>query len=175
MAPLPPNSTARWKYTYQNAIASHSVSFRLLDGSTTADADAIMSAMMTFFDDHVAESTVTSLEFADVGSDIFNLVGDSTLVGETFGATVANLTNNAVGATFIGRGFDGRRARMTIFGWKDAQSEYRVTTAEDTDLIPLIALLNNVATPNISISGGALVFKPYIDIKPNDHWVNDAR
>jgi len=175
MAPLPPSNTERWKYTYQNSVAEHSVTFRLLDGSNTSQADSIMNAVMTYFDDLVHESTITSLEFADEGSDVFNLVTDSDLVGTSFGVGASNPTSNAVGATFIGRSSDGRRSRFTIFSWFGGHSDYRVTTTEDANLGILIDFLNAVSTPNVSISGGGIVFKPYIDIKANDHWVDEAR
>lgn len=175
MAPLPPSNTERWKYTYSNAIAEHSFIFRLVDGSDIADADAVVSALMTFYDDLVVESTITGVEFAAEGSDIFNPRAGSTVVGDTFGTTAANLTSNAVAATLIGRSEDGRRSRLSIFGWFGAVSEYRLTVAENTDLGVLIAFLNAGTTPLISIGGIGVVYKQYIDIKANDHWVGRAR
>lgn len=175
MAPLPPSSTDRWKYTYQNAIAEHSLTFRLATGSTVADADAVMSALAVYFDDLVAESNITGLEFAATGSDIFNPVGSSDMVGTTFGVNAANNTTNAVAATLIGRSSDGRRARLSVFGWFGAVSDYRLTVAEDPDLGVLLAFMNNASTPLISISGLTVIYKQYIDIKSNDHWVSEAR
>lgn len=175
MAPLPPSSTERWKYTYQNAVTEHSVTFRLVEGSAIADADSVMNALAVYFDDLVTESTITNLEFAAIGSDIFNPVAGSTMVGTTFGTTAANPTNNAVAATLIGRSADGRRSRLSIFGWFGAVSAYRLDVAEDPDLGVLLAFMNNPSTPLISIGGLGVVYKQYIDIKSNDHWVAEAR
>lgn len=175
MAPLPPSGTERWKYTYQNAITTHSVQFRLTTPGNVSTADSIMNAIMTYYDDLVTESTIISLEVAAEGSDIFNVSGSSTVVGTTFGTTAANPTSNAVAATLIGRGNDGRRARISIFGWFGAVSNYRLTVAEDADLGILVDFLNDPELPLITISGSGAIWKPYIDIKSNDHWVGKAR
>jgi len=175
MAPLPVSNTDRWRYTYQNAIAEHTVMFRLLDGSGVADADNVFNAIISYFDDLVALSTVTLLEFAPSSSDIFNPIGGSDIVGTEFGVNTANPTTNSVGATFVGRSPDARRTRFTIFGWFGAVSDYRLTTGEDANLEPLIAFLNDPGTPIIGIGGLGPIFKAYIDIKANDHWVKEAR
>lgn len=175
MAPLPPSSTERWKYTYQNAIAEHSLTFRLVEGSTIADADSVMSALAVYFDDVVVETTITGLEFAAIGSDIFNPVAGSDMVGSEFGVNEANPTTNSVAATFVGRSVDGRRARLSVFGWFGGVSNYRLTVAEDPDLGVLIAFLNNPSTPLITIGGLGVIYKQYFDIKSNDHWVAEAR
>jgi hypothetical protein len=149
--------------------------FRLLDGSSVADADAVMNALITYFDDLIVETAVTGVEFANTGSDIFNPMTGSTVVGTSFGSTVANPANNAVAATLIGRSSDGRRARLSMFGWFGAVSDYRVTVAEDADLAILLAFMNDDDTPLITIGGLGVIYKQYIDIKANDHWVAEAR
>lgn len=175
MAPLSPSATERWKYTYQNAIAEHTITFRLLAGSDVADADSVMQALIVYFGDLVVESSITLLETASVGSNFFNPVTGSDLVGTNFGTTPANPANNAVAATLVGRSPDSRRTRLSIFGWFGAVSDYRLTVGEDPDLGILVSFLNNPSTPIITIGGLGPVFKSYIDIKANDHWVGEAR
>jgi len=175
MAPLDPTSTARWKYTYQNAVSEHSITFRAVSGSTVAELDEIMQTLISWFGLHSVASTITGLDQALIGSDIFNPVAGSTLIGDSFGDTTANPSNNAVAATFIGRTTGGRRSRFSLFGWKEAVSDYRLTTAEDAGLTGVIAFLNDPDTPLLAIDGLAPVFKSYVDIKANDHWVDEAR
>lgn len=175
MPPLSPTATERWKYTYQNAIAEHTLMFRLLAGSDVADADSVMQALIVYFGDLVVESTITLLETASVGSSIFNPITGSDLVGTNFGTTPANRANNAVAGTLVGRSADGRRTRLSIFGWFGAVSDYRLTVGEDPDLGILVSFLNNPSTPIITIGGLGPVFKSYLDIKANDHWVTEAR
>lgn len=176
MAPLSPSTTARWKYIYQNAVAQHTLTLRLTNDSVTADADAIMQALMSNIGISCSESTITGLEHAPASSDIFNPVADSDLVGDSFGSGAAIKQYNATSITFVGRGSDARRARMSLFGWKADLSEFRITAAESPDVATFInATLNAIATPLLTISGTAPVWKLYADIKANDHWVDKSR
>lgn len=175
MAPLPITSTERWKYAYSNAYASHTVILRVVSGSPTADVDDIMQGLMSNVGPGLSESIVTGVEKAALGSSIFNPVGDSVLVGDNFGSTVANGYTNAIGVTFVGRSLDGRRSRITMFGWRLDASVFRLTVAEDPGIANMVNLLNAVATPLLTIGGLAPVWKAYADVKSNDHWVRQAR
>jgi hypothetical protein len=65
---------------------------------------------------------------------------------------------------------------MSFFGWPNALSNFRLTSGESVGVAAFVnATLNAVATPLLTIGGTAPIWKPYADIKANDHWVKKAR
>lgn len=175
MAPLPESSTERWRYTYQNALNVHTLMFRIVSGTPTADVDAIMQALMSSVGIAMIASTITSLDKALLGSDIFNPVGDGVLVGDSFGSGVGTLLQDATAVGFVGRGDDGRRARFFLYGASFEDANFRLTTAESPAVVTMLVTLNDPDTPLLTIGGSAPIWKAYANIKANDHWVKRAR
>jgi hypothetical protein len=175
MAPLPPSSTDRFKYTYENAIAAHSVIIRVTDDAPTSVADAIASVLFNTIGAGCSASTVTAVETAGVGVDIFDPVSDSDLLGLDFGSGTAIKEYNATAITFVGRAPGGRRTRMSLFGFKGDLSEFRLTVAESSDVGTMVDALNDAENGLVAINGEKPVWKAYADIKANDHWVDKSR
>lgn len=175
MAPLPENGTARWKYTYQNGLHQHSITFRAVQTSTTAEIDAIFQGIITSLGPAFVSTQVTSLEKALLGSDVFLPVAGSTVVGTSFGSGATIGQQDALSIGFVGRGDDGRRARLFLFGWNGAVSNFRLTPAENSSVGDVVAQLNTVAIPLLTISGSAPVWNAYANIQYNDHWVKKSR
>lgn len=175
MAALPPESTDRWKYTYENAVAVHSITFRTLTGTALAAVDTILNTLVGNLGAGCSLSTITNLEFAGVGDTIFDPVAGSSMVDTTFGSGTAIKEFNATAATFVGRATGGRRSRISLFGWKSDVSEFRLTSAESSDVATVLVMLNNPATPLIAINGNPVTWHQYVDIKANDHWVDLSR
>lgn len=175
MAPLPPSNTQRWKYTYENAVNEHSVTFRTNAGATLGDVDAVAHQLFSVIGAGCSAFTVTGLEFADAGSDIFDPITGSSEVGDSFGSGTAIKQYDATAITFVGRAAGGRRARISLFGWKSDLSEFRLTAGESADVTSFVGTLNGVDSPIVAINAVGPVWHAYADIKANDHWVDKAR
>lgn len=175
MAPLPESSTERVKYIYQNAINQHSVTWRVVSGTPTADVDDLMQAMLTNIGIGCLASTITGVERALIGSNIFNPVADSSLLGDAFGSEVGNQIADAQFISFVGRGSDGRRARLYLYGWKVADFNFRLLPSENPNVGTFVAALNTVSAPLLTIGGTAPIWHNYANVKTSDHWVKVAR
>jgi hypothetical protein len=175
MAPLPESSTERVKYTYQNSINSHSITFRVVSGTPISDVDDIMQALMTNIGIGCIESTITAVEKAVLGSNIFNPVSGSVLLGDSFGSGSGNVNSDARSIGFVGRGSDGRRSRLFLFGYGSDDPNFRILPSENPNVGTMVSVLNDVAVPLLTIGGTAPLFHNYANVKPNDHWVKKGR
>lgn len=174
MASLPVNSTARWFFDYANAIATHTLMIRGTTGATDALIEDDLATLLGDIGGGFSTSTITGARKAAAGSD-FAFPYASGAVGDSFGGLGATAENNAVGLTFVGRSPDGRRARFTLFGWAAPLSAYRLTTAEDGNILAAVNHLNAFGTSFASIGGLTAIWNGYADLKSNDHWVKEAR
>lgn len=175
MAPLPTNGTARLKVQYQNSISPHSAMIRVASVDDVETAGTDFSNIVSALSSNFAFSEVTGVLFAEASSDLFFPIVVTSLDGVTWGSGAADKTSNAVAATFVGRSAEGRRVKWSLFGWKTGLSEYRVTAAEDGNVGDCVATLNGAETAFLAIDNLAGIWKNYIDIKPNDHWVKKGR
>jgi hypothetical protein len=175
MAPLPESSTERVKYTYQNSINEHSITFRVVSGTPIADVDAIMDSLIGNIGIQCIASTITAVERALLGSNIFNPVSGSGLLGTTFGSGSGNVNSDARAIGFVGRGSDGRRSRLFLFGYGVDDPNFRILPSENPNVATVVNVLNTVSAPLLTIGGTAPVFHNYANVKPNDHWVKKGR
>lgn len=175
MAPLPETSTERVKYIYSNSVNQHSVIFRVVSGTPTADIDTIMQSLLSNLGINCMQSVVLGCERAPLGSSIFNPVGDSALVGDSFGSGLGNPVQDAESISFTGRGSDGRRARIFLFGYGSNDTNFRITSAESPGVAAFVTTINTVSAPLLTIGGTAPIFHEYGNINFNDHWIKQAR
>jgi len=175
MAPLDPSNTERVKYTYQNSVNEHSIVFRVVTGTPTAQVDTVFQTILSNVGIGCMASTITGVDRALIGSNVYNPVGDSTLLGDSFGSGAGNPLQDAESIGFVGRGSDGRRSRLFLFGFGSADTNFRILPSENPNVGNVVSLLNDPDTPLLTISGTAPVFNEYANINFNDHWVKDAR
>ena len=76
---------------------------------------------------------------------------------------------------FVGRSSTGRRARWAIFGYKNAYSEFRLTSAESADIATVVDALDASPTRFLAIDGNLPTWYPYANVKAWDYWVGEAR
>lgn len=174
MAPLDPNNTARYKYEYENAQNKHSLVIRAGAGATDSSMDADLATLMGHIGAGFSASTFTGASKAAAGSDLFFPFA-SGAVGDTFGSGAAIKQYDATSMTFVGRTPGGRRTRVSIFGFKGDLSEFRLTSAESSDVASAIDDLNSFGFSFIGIDGLTALWNEYADIKANDHWVKKSR
>jgi len=175
MAPLNPNNTARLKVFYQNSQAEHSLIIRLITLGDAPEAEVKLQAILALLGVSFSASTITAVQIADEGSDIFLDYGATTLIGDNWGSDAATEESNATAMTFVGRSTVGRRAKFAIFGYKNALSEFRITGAEVPAVASAVTELNTTVGEFIAIDGTHAQWKNYVNIKAYDHWVDVAR
>jgi hypothetical protein len=175
MPPLNPNSTARVKVIYENAIAQHVSLIRVFEAASVPVATDAFEALTTALTGLLSVGVVTGVQFAAQGSDIFTDVPASTLLGHNWGTGLTTEENNAVALNFIGRSTTGRRVRWALFGYNGATSAYRLTSLESSAVAAAVAILEADADVFQAIDGSNPVWKPYANVKAFDHWVDVAR
>jgi hypothetical protein len=175
VAALPPDNTARLKVLYQNAVAQHAAIVRLASADDAPDAqddfEAVTTALTSLF--HFSE--VVGVQLAAQGSDLFFDYAGATLLGYTWGTGAAIPDTNAQFAQFSGRSSGGRKSKVYLFGYKGVISAYRITSAEETAVANAITAINAAETSFVAIDGLPTIYKGYINVKPNDHWVHKSR
>ena len=175
MAPLNPNATDRLKVTYQNAISEHTAQIRIASSADITDAMDTMASVLTALTTFFCFNEVTGVEYAAAGVDVFNPIDAGAFVGYTWGDGAADRLLNPIAATFVGRSGAGKRVRWSVFGYNNPISEYRLTAGEDGNVGIAVALLNAAETTFLAIDGQPAIWKNYLDIKANDHWVGKSR
>ena len=174
MAELPINNTGRYFIDYQNAVASHTMIIRCSDTLSFGQIDAAVQPWLSAVGTFVGASTITSCRYSNKG-ETFSNPQASSLVGVTFGSGTVTVEQNATAMTFVGRDQLGHRARISVFGFKQGFSNYRLTTAESAAIGTAVAALNNPTGVFLAISDTEAVWYQFADIKPNDYWVRRAR
>lgn len=175
MAPLDPTNTARLKIIYQNIIAQHATVIRVNDPDGVTEVESVFANYVANLAAGFFFHEITAVQLAAVGSDIFLDVAGSSLLSVTWGSDPASTEGNAVFAEAVGRSAGGRKVSFYLYGWKAASSSYRLTAAEDANVADAIGDLNGATDSFFAIDGLATVWKPYLNIKPGDHWVHKAR
>lgn len=174
MAPLPFNGTNICFVDYQNSVGQHTMLVRFDENvQNAAVADAIndfLIAVSTLF----VTSTIiaTRIQVRDTN---FSIPVDIGLDGTGFGSGGANPETNASACTFVGRDGGGRRARLSLFGFKAAYSNYRLLSTESADIANAVGVLNSRPGIFLSILHVQPLWYTYADIKANDYWVRRAR
>lgn len=174
MAALPVNNTGRYFIDYQNAVASHTMVVRCSDALSFGQIDAAVTPFLNAISQYVGVSTITSCRYSNKGEAFSNPVASS-LVGVSFGSNAVTVEQNAVAMTFVGRDQQGHRARISVFGFRNAFSNFRLTVAESAGVGTAVAALNNPTGVFLAISDTEAVWYQFADIKPNDYWVRRAR
>lgn len=172
MAPLLPNNTARFRINYAAGIGGHSTQVRW--GGSPAALGAAFTGILTGLEPVLYLNTVSTVEFAPAGSDIFNLVTTG-LEGLVFGSTGIPTERVATFVNFIGRTPGGRRVRMAFFGVKSLGTDYRYAPGEIAAIDSTIAVLNDPGQPFLGIDGLRPIWKTYANAGVNTHWQKALR
>lgn len=175
MAPLSPSNTPRVYYTYQNEVSQHTLVIRLAspDGNL-ADADAAVGALLSACGNLFGESTIVAVEQSSTGDNIRHPVA-SDRIGDVFGSGSVTKDTNPISLTFTGRSIGGHKGRLSLFGYKEAISQYRLLPSERTEIATALAALAAAEGAPAAIDGEMMIWHQYANIKPNDHWVKKSR
>lgn len=174
MAPLPPNSTERYKVFYTVGGIQHTQQIRT-DGISPSALGASLTAYYTALGGTIYDTVIDQVQFAASGSNVFNAVSTG-VEGDHFGSGEHSVPGeNAYYYDFIGRSTGGRRTRFAQFGAKALGEDYRFASDEDDALDAALVFID--ATPGtwLAIDGIAPVWKSYINAGVNAYWQRQIR
>lgn len=172
MAPLPENSTPRFKLHY--VITSYDHTMQVRSHMSPASFGTLMGSFLAAFGINIYALTVTNVEFAAANSNIFNLVTTG-IEGITYGAGASDPQHAPLAYNFIGRSTGGRRVRLAVFGSKSYGTNYRVSPGEESWVDDARVVLDDAGPAIVCIDDIPPIWKTYVNVKPFDHWINQVR
>jgi hypothetical protein len=175
MTPLPPYSTARLWVDYEVGSYNHTLQIRYKAPNTPDDVITAFNECITAVGDLFYASTFVGARQADEGSNVSNPVAGSWPVG--WGSGSAPRYASGCFADFVGRSFDGRRARAALFGAHVIAEggDYRMSSAESTAVAAGVSSLNAAEGVWLSINGFQPIWKNYANLGVNAYWRNHIR
>jgi len=174
MAPLPVDTTARLKVTYNVGGFTHQFMVRLSLEYVLATAEGDIADWLGTQTSLFWASTITKVELAEQGSNLFFPYA-SGLSTVTWGSGANSIGNNPLQLNYVGRSAGGRRCRVGLFGYKGVFSEWKLTQAENTAVLNGVSALNTATDAFVAIDGLPPTWYPYADIGVNDYWVRQSR
>lgn len=175
MAPLPSNSTARYKWFYTVGGHQHTAQVRVLASFTPEDMGTFLSAWYDALGGSLYNGVIDEVQFAQAGSDIFNPVVTG-VEGQAFGSGGAGGQADAPKyLDFVGRGSSGRRVRLAQFGVIGVAGDFRYTSAESPAIADAVGLLNGTDGLGLTVSGNKAIWKPYANSGYNAYWQREVR
>jgi hypothetical protein len=172
MAPLAPSNTARFRFHYSAVTLQHT--FQIRSGASPAAVGTFVGALHTALGNTLFLHTITSVDWAPAGSDIFNPVVTG-IEGTSYGSGAGSDFNEPWALTFVGRTAGGRRARISLFGFTTLSGNYRVAPGEMANVDAAIAVLQGAGSNCLGIDGLVPVWRTYANVSVNDHWVKEGR
>jgi hypothetical protein len=172
MAPLAPSNTPRFRVHYTSMAHGHTMQFR--SHASPATFGSFVDGLLGRLDPAIAPLTIDSVDFAPAGSDIFNPV-TTAIEGNTYGSSGTVPEMAAWAFTFVGRTSGGRRVRVAVFGADSLGDNYRFNPAESAVLDDARDFLAANPSFALGIDDVAAVWKAYVNVQVNDHWVKELR
>src|SRR5215204_5118922 len=122
MIPLPPSNTPRFRIHYDQLTLQHSFQIRSLESPTSIGT--MIGDFLTSLAAQIMPLTISMVDWAPAGSDIFNPVVTGK-EGVTYGTAVVLDAPKAYSLGFLGRTSGGRRVRLFVFGVNTLATNYR--------------------------------------------------
>jgi hypothetical protein len=174
MAPLPPESTARFKVFYTNVSHQHTLEVR-----SAGSPSAVGTFLDSFFTDLgglIYSTVIDEVQFAANGSNIFNAVVTGIEGNVYTGAGSGTLAFEAAQyLSFIGRSSGGRRCRWYVFGCTVNGGDYRFVSGENAGVDACVADLTGAGSLILAIDGLVPSWKSYANAGANAHWQKAVR
>lgn len=172
MAPLPPDSTPRYRIHYKAIDKDHT--FQLRSDQSPAFIGNLANDFFTALGAAVGPILLEFVDWAPAGSNVFNPV----ITGHEGAAYAGGAFTNEMNAwayTFVGRSSGGKRTRIAVFGALFLSDDYRLEAAASPTIAAALNILNLAGSLITCIDGLRPVWKSYVDIQVNDHWVKNLR
>lgn len=176
LPPLDPANTARWRLKYSVGGHEHTMLMRVdATNPSQTTVESGFSQLLGDLSPLLFTVTFVALEFAAVGSSIFNPV-TTTLTGTLAGTGAPGEEQSVRQMSFVGRAITGRKNRVFLYGYKnDILDNMRITPAETTEVGTAINRINGYLHLFVAIDGVKPTYKQYININYNKHWTRVVR
>lgn len=174
MAPLSPSNTLRYFADYSVGTVEHTAVIRANAVLSPATMGTQLDQVFTALAGQLSSISFVRLRVAVVGSNVTNPVICG-IEGNTYGAGVAGTLEKATSLNFVGRSTAGRRSRFSIFGYKGAPSDFRLTSAEAAAIGTALLTINGGVNSWLAIDGLKAVWYPYADVSYNAYWQRQLR
>lgn len=173
MAPLPPDSTDRYFFTYHVNGHDHTMQMRVADVVTDAEASASFSDLVNAMAGSLYASLFVRLERSFAGS---NVRVPATYSGDTEWGTGESIANNPSAFSFTGKSSDGRRFAVQLFGRNLApEDDWRTSAVDSSSVSDALEILNNDTNMWRTISGLSPILNAYANQSMNAYWQRQAR
>lgn len=174
MPALPPSNTLRYFCDYSVGNVGHTAQVRATAVASPAYIGSLFNNLFTSMGPQLAALTINLVRVALQGSDVTNPIVTG-IEGNTYGAGVGSTFHQATSVNFIGRSSTGKRTRFSIFGYDSASSDFRLTTAESTEVSQTVAFLNGAVNAALAIDGTKPTWYPYANVSYNAYWQQELR
>jgi len=172
MAPLPPNSTPRFKVNYTVNGLEHD--FQIRSAASPAAIGLIVDAFLIAITDALYQLTISTVEFAADGSNIF-LPVTTGIEGNVY-STGASAPQDAMWFYgFIGRSTGGRKWHLNVFGARSLGTNYHFAPGENGDLDAGVVVLASATPDIVAIDGLEVNVYTYINAGVNAYWQREVR
>ena len=175
MAVHDPTATARWWLIYNNNSTEHRLMMRTANAATNIIVSGFFSTLLGHLAANLNSTTVLGMEHAIQGSNVRN---PATYTGTVSfgGGTEASQDVRPRFWSFTGRGADGAKTKIFVFGTKAmSEGDLRVDTTESALVAAAVNFLNTTTGAFLSITGLQPIWHLYANVGFNDHWTKVYR
>lgn len=176
MAPLPPESTARFWVDYNDGNNDHSLLMRYAPSAGLSAIQAVAGQFLTALSPVLYLITILGARAANSGSVI--TVPEAWEGDATYGTGAQPPVAAPLELCFVGRTALGRMAKWFMYGFRNGlPASYRFFPSDDSNLDAAVTILRNAALTGklLAIDGGVPGVYPYINIQWNSYWESQAR
>jgi len=174
LPPLPASNTPRYKLKYSVGGFAHTMTMRVSSGILASSASSAYASLLAAMAPTCWNITVQGLEFAELGSDVFN--PRSYDGAPSFGLGTGGAEQSIRAASLVGRTTGGRKVRVFVYGYKlEEGGNARTTTTENGDIASVVTLMNTFTEHFLAIDGLIPTWRNYVNLDHNDHWVAQIR
>jgi len=172
MAPLPPESTPRYRVVYTGNGHQHTQEWR--SHLSPSAMDTFLGGVWTDMDALLYDTVIDDVLFAADGSNIFNSV-TMTITGANFGSGSGSVSTAPYFISYIGRSSDGRRLRVYWYNVNVLGVDYRFGAGENANVDATIADLIAAGSDLVTIGDLAPVWKSYANGGVSAYWQRKVR
>lgn len=176
MAPLPPESTARFYLDYSDGVNAHTLVARVGAGVSSSSVNVILDAFLSALEPILYLITIIGLRVSSDNSNVTNPV--SWTGPATYGSGSMTGENAPREMRFLGRSGDGRRVSVSIYGYSGTTPAiYRLLASGVAPVAAAIVELENAAASDVFFTISTLppVWKPYASFNFNSYWEAEQR
>jgi hypothetical protein len=144
-------------------------------GADYAVLEAALESILTTLTGAFFASFGISVDFQAAGTDFSTPVSAGDWSSFTWGAGAMTVEVDTIALAFQGRSSGGHKCRLAVYGYKNAYSNWRLTEGEAPGIGTCVVVLQDTAGAFHAIDDLEPTWYGYVNIKPNDYWVRQAR